>query len=54
MESVYGSHFESVDLSEWIGRAADAGMNPLISAYLETSLEGGAPMVSPFMGEPSV
>nr|ADN43685.1 DmbS [Beauveria bassiana] len=54
MESVYGGRFESVDLGQWIARAVDAGMDPLISAYLETFLEGDAPMVFPYMGEQAV
>lgn len=54
MESVYGGQFDSVDLSEWIARAVDAGMDPLISAYLETFLDGDAPMVFPYMGEQPV
>ncbi|OAR02827.1 hypothetical protein LLEC1_01602 [Akanthomyces lecanii] len=54
MEAVYGGRFDNVDLSEWIGRAVDAGMDPLISAYLETFLEGDAPMVFPYMGEQPV
>lgn len=54
MESIYGGQFDSVDLSEWIARAVDAGMDPLISAYLETFLESDAPMVFPYMGEQPV
>ncbi|OAA40384.1 nonribosomal peptide synthase [Beauveria brongniartii RCEF 3172] len=54
MESVYGGRFESVDLGQWIVRATDAGMDPLISAYLETFLEGDASMVFPYMGEQAV
>ncbi len=51
MESVCGGQFDSVDLSDWIARAVDAGMDRLISAYLETFLEGYAPMGFPYMGE---
>nr|A0JJU1.1 RecName: Full=Tenellin synthetase; Short=TENS; AltName: Full=Hybrid PKS-NRPS synthetase tenS; AltName: Full=Tenellin-type 2-pyridones biosynthesis cluster protein S [Beauveria bassiana]CAL69597.1 nonribosomal peptide synthase [Beauveria bassiana] len=54
MESVYGGRFESVELGQWIVRAVDAGMDPLISAYLETFLEGDASMVFPYMGEQAV
>ncbi|ATY66088.1 polyketide synthase, putative [Cordyceps militaris] len=51
MESVYGESFESVDLSKWIAQAVDAGMDPLISAYLETFLDTDEPMSFPYMGE---
>ncbi|KAM3552779.1 hypothetical protein ARSEF4850_007222 [Beauveria asiatica] len=54
MESVHGGRFESLDLGQWIVRATDAGMDPLISAYLETFLEGDASMVFPYMGEQAV
>ncbi|KAF7546390.1 hypothetical protein G7Z17_g8465 [Cylindrodendrum hubeiense] len=51
METIYGGSFEEVDMSEWMHRAADAGIDPLITAYLEGILDTGAPMVFPYLGE---
>ncbi|OAA53529.1 Beta-ketoacyl synthase [Cordyceps fumosorosea ARSEF 2679] len=50
MDKKYGERFESVDLAAWIPRAVEAGMDPLISAYLETFLETDEPLIFPYMG----
>lgn len=51
METIYGGSFEEVDATEWMRRAADAGIDPLITAYLEGILDNGSPMVFPYLGE---
>ncbi|KAF7560685.1 hypothetical protein G7046_g3448 [Stylonectria norvegica] len=51
MENIYGGSFDEVDVVEWISRAVQEGIDPLITAYLEGLLESGAPMVFPYLGE---
>ncbi|KPM44244.1 Polyketide synthase-nonribosomal peptide synthetase [Neonectria ditissima] len=51
MENIYGGAFDEVDVTEWMRRAADAGIDPLITAYLEGILDNGSPMVFPYLGE---
>ncbi|KAH8171057.1 AMP-binding enzyme domain-containing protein [Sarocladium implicatum] len=51
LENLYGGEFDDVDMAEWMVRAAEAGMDPLITAYLEGILHGNGPMVFPYMGE---
>jgi hypothetical protein len=51
MENVYGGSFEEVHLKEWMHRAAAAGLDPLITAYMEGIIEAGAPIVFPYLGE---
>nr|A0A482N9V7.1 RecName: Full=Hybrid PKS-NRPS synthetase iccA; Short=PKS-NRPS iccA; AltName: Full=Ilicicolin H biosynthesis cluster protein A [Talaromyces variabilis]QBQ83704.1 polyketide synthase-nonribosomal peptide synthetase [Talaromyces variabilis] len=51
MENVYGGNFEEVHLEEWMHRAAAAGLDPLITAYMEGIIEAGAPIVFPYLGE---
>ncbi|KAM5430562.1 hypothetical protein McanMca71_005390 [Microsporum canis] len=47
----YGGTFEEVDMRKWIAQAAKAGIDPLITAYLEDILESGSQVVFPYMGE---
>jgi amino acid adenylation domain-containing protein len=47
----YGVEFEELELRQWMDRAAEAGMDPLITAYMEGIVENDAPMVFPYMGE---
>ncbi|CEI70300.1 unnamed protein product [Fusarium venenatum] len=51
LEGSYGVQFEELELRQWMDRAAVAGMDPLITAYMEGILENDAPMVFPYMGE---
>jgi aspyridone synthetase (hybrid polyketide synthase/nonribosomal peptide synthetase) len=51
LEGSYGEGFEELELRQWMDRAAEAGMDPLITAYMEGILENDAPMVFPYMGE---
>ncbi|KAL7905224.1 putative PKS-NRPS protein [Trichoderma velutinum] len=50
LEQVYGVTFEEVEMDEWLRRAAKAGIDPLITAYLEAIQSNGATMVFPYMG----
>ncbi|UKZ78777.1 putative Hybrid PKS-NRPS biosynthetic cluster [Trichoderma virens FT-333] len=50
LEQVYGVTFEEVDMKEWLRRAAQAGIDPLITAYLEAIQSNGATMIFPYMG----
>lgn len=50
MENVYGGKFEEAGVTEWMDRASQAGIDPLITAYLEGILKSGAPMVFPYLG----
>jgi aspyridone synthetase (hybrid polyketide synthase/nonribosomal peptide synthetase) len=47
---VYGITFDEVELDEWLRRAARAGIDPLITAYLEAIQANGAKMIFPYMG----
>ncbi|KAG6360409.1 hypothetical protein INS49_011469 [Diaporthe citri] len=51
LERVYGGTFDEVDMEEWLVRAGQQGLDPLITAYIEALLESGMPMISPYMGE---
>ncbi|KAK0120184.1 polyketide synthase [Cadophora gregata] len=51
MENVYGGQFEAVDVTEWMDRATQAGLDPLIAAYLEGVVDSDGPLVFPYMGE---
>jgi aspyridone synthetase (hybrid polyketide synthase/nonribosomal peptide synthetase) len=51
MENIYGGKFDQVDIVEWMRLASEAGIDPLITAYLEGILENGATMVFPYLGE---
>ncbi|RYP13804.1 hypothetical protein DL767_010583 [Monosporascus sp. MG133] len=51
LENIYGGKFDEIDMAEWMDRAANAGMDPLITAYLEGILHGDGSMVFPYMGE---
>nr|ALQ32891.1 putative polyketide synthase [Fusarium poae] len=53
LEGSYGIQFEELELRQWMDLAAEAGMDPLITAYMEGILENDAPMVFPYMGEVS-
>lgn len=51
LEKYFGGAFDEMDMEDWLVRAGQAGLDPLIVAYIEAILEGGKPMISPFMGE---
>jgi aspyridone synthetase (hybrid polyketide synthase/nonribosomal peptide synthetase) len=50
MQTLYGSEFGRLDMREWIARAADGGMDPLISSYLESLVEKGRVIEFPYLG----
>ena len=50
MQALYGSEFGRLDMREWIARAADGGMDPLISSYLESLVEKGRVIEFPYLG----
>lgn len=50
METVYGHEFDEVDMEDWLVSAAQRGLDPLITAYIEALLESGMPLVSPYLG----
>ncbi|TFA97733.1 Polyketide synthase-nonribosomal peptide synthetase [Trichoderma ghanense] len=50
LEKVYGVTFAEVEMDEWLRRAARAGIDPLITAYLEAIQGNGTTMVFPYMG----
>lgn len=51
LERVYQGTFEEVDMQEWVVRAAQHGLDPLIVAYIEALLDSGMPIVGAYMGE---
>ncbi|KAL7809312.1 polyketide synthase [Trichoderma aethiopicum] len=50
LENVYGVTFDEVEMNEWLRRAARAGIDPLIMAYLEAIQGNGAKLIFPYMG----
>lgn len=53
MEKVHGKAFAELDLQDWLGRALELGMEPMIAVYLRTVVASGQEMVFPFMGMPA-
>ncbi|CAD0111492.1 unnamed protein product [Aureobasidium uvarum] len=51
MEGMHKLPFEQVHLAEWIDKALQAGIDPLITAYLEAMVEKGEVLRFPFLGE---
>ncbi|PWY94774.1 polyketide synthase [Aspergillus sclerotioniger CBS 115572] len=50
LEKVYGGQFEAVEMQEWVGRASKAGIDPLITAYLNGVMDTDEEMVFPYLG----
>ncbi|KAF2832601.1 putative PKS-NRPS protein [Ophiobolus disseminans] len=50
LEELYGGHFDAVDLRDWIKLATAAGIDPLITAYLDGVLDTDEEMVFPYLG----
>lgn len=50
LEELYGGHFDAVEMREWIKLASAAGIDPLITAYLDAVLDSGEEMVFPYLG----
>ncbi|KAF4154054.1 hypothetical protein CNMCM6069_000013 [Aspergillus lentulus] len=51
METLFECPFEEVSMAEWIERALQAGIDPLITGYLEAMTMKGETILFPFMGE---
>ncbi|KAE8153458.1 hypothetical protein BDV25DRAFT_136914 [Aspergillus avenaceus] len=51
METLYGTPFEEVSMGEWVRRATEAGIDPLITGYLEAMTQKGEVIRFPYMGE---
>jgi amino acid adenylation domain-containing protein len=50
LEELYGGHFDAVDMREWIKRATAAGIDPLITAYLDGIMDTDEELVFPYLG----
>lgn len=51
LSSLYNVEFQELEMKSWLERASEAGMDPLITAYMDGILENDAPMMFPYMGE---
>ncbi|KAL4759444.1 uncharacterized protein BDW70DRAFT_161729 [Aspergillus foveolatus] len=51
METLFACPFEEVSIAEWIERALQAGIDPLITGYLEAMTMKGEIIRFPYMGE---
>ncbi|KAF4857120.1 Hybrid PKS-NRPS synthetase lepA [Colletotrichum siamense] len=50
LEQDYEGKFESVEMKDWVAKAGNAGIDPLITAYLNGILESDEEMVFPYLG----
>ncbi|KAI8296725.1 hypothetical protein K4K59_003908 [Colletotrichum sp. SAR11_240] len=50
LEQEYEGKFESVEMKDWVAKAGKAGIDPLITAYLNGILESDEEMVFPYLG----
>lgn len=50
LEELYGGHFDAVEMRQWIKLASAAGIDPLITAYLDAVLDSGEEMIFPYLG----
>lgn len=53
MEQFYNKEFVELELEEWLTRALELGIEPLITVYLRATFGGGGnhSIVFPYMGE---
>jgi len=51
MEKMHGGYFEELSVAEWIDRAIMAGIDPLVSSYLEAMVQKGEIIKFPYLGE---
>lgn len=54
MEQTHGHAFEELAIKEWIAKALQAGIDPLITTYLEGIVERAELVSFPYLGETSV
>jgi aspyridone synthetase, hybrid polyketide synthase / nonribosomal peptide synthetase len=50
MEELYGGQFEEVDVLDWIARASEQRLDPLIATYLETVVQKKEVVRFPYLG----
>nr|WCQ76531.1 ApiD [Apiospora montagnei] len=48
---VYGGEFDELPMREWMGLASKAGIDPLITAYLDGVVDTDEEMTFPYLGE---
>ncbi|EKV04975.1 Polyketide synthase-nonribosomal peptide synthetase [Penicillium digitatum] len=53
MEQVHGHEFAELAIGEWIVKALQAGIDPLITTYLEGIVERGEMVTFPYLGDAS-
>lgn len=51
MEQIHRSAFVEDDIQDWIDKALKAGIDPLITTYLESLVDGGQALRFPYLGE---
>lgn len=51
METLYGGSFAEISQEEWLEKAAEMGMEPLIISYFQMVVDRGAIISFPFLGE---
>jgi len=51
MENTYGCSFEELSVADWIDRAMTAGIDPLVTSYLEAMVQKGEIIKFPYLGE---
>ncbi|KAF4449922.1 putative polyketide synthase [Fusarium austroafricanum] len=51
LQSLFKTKFQELGMREWLYRASEAGMDPLITASIEGILEHDDPMIFPYMGQ---
>lgn len=51
MELLYGGSFEELSQHDWLEKAMEMGIEPLIVSYLQAIVERGQTMSFPFLGE---
>ncbi|KAM3425140.1 hypothetical protein BST61_g7101 [Cercospora zeina] len=53
MEKIYGKEFAELELEEWIMKASELGIEPMIAIYLRAVFSSGQELVFPYMGTPA-
>ena len=54
MESLHGCRFEELSVTDWIEKAMEAGIDPLITSYLEAMVQKREIIKFPYLGEPKM
>ncbi|KAF2215884.1 hypothetical protein CERZMDRAFT_120093 [Cercospora zeae-maydis SCOH1-5] len=53
MEKIYNKEFAELELEEWIMKASELGIEPMIAIYLRAVFSSGQELVFPYMGTPA-